>query len=98
MVDVEKLKRCAIHLKFALKAHQNESEDVVFLLSLPELMKSIQEAKEELIHAPRDPGLGLGVWMLESNINEFEDISNLLAEFRILLRGWKLPGKPSWEL
>ncbi|GLQ88374.1 hypothetical protein [Dyella flagellata] len=96
-MDTKKLKQCAEHLEASLLSHQGESKDVDFLIGLTGLSKAICDAKNEMIKEPRDPGLGIGVWMLESNIDKFEDISNLLAEFRILLRGWELPEKPSWE-
>jgi hypothetical protein len=96
-MNVEMLRQCAVHLEDALLSHKGASEDVDFLLGLPGLTQDLSDAKNGKIVTPRDPSLGLGVWMLESGINNFEDISNLLAEFRILLRGWDLPGRPSWE-
>lgn len=95
-MDVETLRQCAEHLEAALLAHQGESEDVHFLIAQPWLRALISEARGGLIREPKDLGLGLGRWMLESNICDYDDISNLLAEFGILLRGWKLPAPPSW--
>jgi hypothetical protein len=97
MMDKKKLRQCAAHLDVVLKIHKGESEDVDFLINLPILNDAIRDAKSEIIDVPRDLGLGLGIWMQESNIRDYGDISNSLAQLTLLLKGWELLGKPSWE-
>lgn len=89
--------KCANCLHGALIAHEGESKDIDFLIGLPGLSKAISDAKNGLIEEPRDLGLGIGIWIQESNIRDYKDVSSLLSEFGLLLKGWELPGTPSWE-
>jgi len=86
-MDAEKLKEYAILLEEAIRDNTGKSKDVDFLVDYQPLVKAIADAKAGGITSPRDMG-GLGRWQLESNIQDFKDLSERLAQFSLLLRGW----------
>lgn len=88
-MDVAKLKLHAQLLEQAIRNNLRKSKDVDWLAAYPHLIEAIEDAKTGRIDQPRD--LGLGRWQLESNIQDFDDLSERLAEFNLLLRGWPLP-------
>ncbi|HVX56387.1 hypothetical protein [Fulvimonas soli] len=88
LVDIERLRLHAELLDAAIKSHIGESEDVNFLANLPSLNKCLDEAKKGLIKYPRK--LGLGRWMLESDILSVPEVALRLAQFGSLLDGWEL--------
>lgn len=91
-MDAEKLKKYAILLEKAIHDNTGQSKDVDFLAEYQPLIKAIADAKAGEITSPRDMG-GLGRWQLESNIQDFKDLSERLAQFSLLLRGWELPSE-----
>lgn len=91
-MDAEKLNKYAILLEGAIRANVGKSKDVDFLAEYEPLVVAIADAKTGKIASPRDLG-GLGRWQLESNIQDFEELSERLAQFSLLLRGWELPSE-----
>lgn len=92
-MDAEKLKLHAELLEAAIQANLGKSKDVDWLAQHPPLMKALADAKAGRIESPRD--LGLARWVFESNIQNFSELSERLAEFNLLLRGWDLPSGSS---
>ena len=91
-MDVEKLNKYAILLEDAIRANVGKSGDVDFLAEYEPLAMAIADAKAGKIVSPRDLG-GLGRWQLESNIQDFKDLSERLVQFSLLLLGWELPSE-----
>lgn len=91
-MDAEKLKVYALLLEEAIRDNAGKSKDVDFLVDYQPLVKAIADAKAGGITSPRDMG-GLGRWQLESNIQDFKNLSERLAQFSLLLRGWELPSE-----
>lgn len=92
-MDSQKLKLHAELLETAIQANLGKSKDVNWLAQHPPLVKALADAKAGKIDAPRD--LGLARWVFESNIQDLNELSERLAEFNLLLRGWDLPSESS---
>lgn len=90
-MDVKSLRRHAELLEAAIHANLGKSKDVDWLAQYRPLVKALEDAKKEMIDSPHNLGDGLGRWVFESNIQDFHDLSERLAEFNLLLRGWPLP-------
>lgn len=88
-MESKKLKRCAILLEDSLKKNAGESRDVDFLIEYKPLIAAIEDARACKVTEPRSLG-GLDRWQLESGIQKFSDLSELLAKFSLLLNGWGL--------
>ena len=92
-MDAKSLRRHAELLVTAIHANLGKSKDVDWLMQYPPLVKALEDAKAERIDAPRNLGDGLSRWVFESNIQNFSELSERLAEFNLLLRGWSLPSE-----
>ncbi|WP_211467558.1 hypothetical protein [Collimonas silvisoli] len=90
-MDSIKLKLHAELLETEIRMNLGKSRDVDWLANYAPLLKALEDAKGNLIHKPRD--LGLGRWEMESNIQDFRTISHRLAQFELLLEGWDLPSE-----
>jgi hypothetical protein len=88
-MDAEKLKKHAELLERAIQANAGKSKDVDWLAQYPYLVQAIADAKAYRITEPSD--LGLSRWIFESNIQKFDEITERLCQFEILLKGWPLP-------
>jgi hypothetical protein len=92
-MDKMKLRRHAELLEATIHANLGKSKELDWLAQYPPLIKALDDAKEERIDTPRNLGSGLNQWVFESNIQEFYDLSERLAEFNLLLKGWTLPSE-----
>jgi len=91
-MNAEKLKLHAELLEQAIQAHLGQNKDIDWLAQYPYLLEAIKDAKEGKINEPRD--LGLARWELESEIPNFDELSDRLAQFKLLLLGWdRLPSE-----
>lgn len=88
-MDADKINKYAVLLEDAIRANVGKSGDVDSLAEYEPLAIAIADAKAGKIVSPRDLG-GLGRWQLESNIQDFKDLSEWLARFSLLLLGWEL--------
>ncbi|MGN5476820.1 hypothetical protein ACTMU2_07240 [Cupriavidus basilensis] len=70
------------------KLNLGKSKDVDRLAQYPTLLEALRDAKVSRISQPRS--LGLNRWIFESDIQSFDALSNRLAQFENLLRGWDL--------
>jgi hypothetical protein len=91
MMDAAKLKFHAELLEQAIRENLGKNKDVDWLAAYPPLLQALEDAKGYRIDRPRE--LGVGRWELESSIQDFENLSERLAEFNLLLRGWILPSE-----
>lgn len=91
MMDADSLKKYAELLEKAIQESSRKSDDVAYLASYTPLLKAIEDAKNGSIKEPLD--LGLSRWVFESNIQNFGEVSERLAQFSLLLRGWRLPSE-----
>ena len=90
-MNAAKLKLHAELLEREIQANLGKSRDVDRLAQHPPLLEAIKDAKESRIDQPRDLDDGLWRWIMdESEIPELRGLSERLAEFSWLLRGWKL--------
>jgi hypothetical protein len=87
-MDPIKLMQHAKLLEAEIQANLGKSKDVDWLAQYPTLLEALADAKVGQITQPRN--LGLNRWIFESNIQDFDELSNRLAEFENLLRGWEL--------
>jgi len=87
-----KLKEHAEMLEVALQRNRGKSKDVEFLATYPPLIKAMSDAKAGLIMQSRHLDW-LERWELESEIPEFPDVADRLAEFQLLMWGWVLPSE-----
>lgn len=90
-METLKLKQHAELLESTIRANLGKSKDVDWLAQYPPLIRALADAKEERIDVPCNLGDGLNRWVFESNIQDFHDVSERLAEFNLLLKGWPLP-------
>jgi len=90
-MDTLKLRQHAQLLEETIHANLGKSKDVDWLAKYPPLVKALNDAKSEQIDTPRNLGDGLNRWVFESNIQNFNELSERLAEFNLLLKGWSLP-------
>ncbi|VVE30837.1 hypothetical protein PCA20602_03643 [Pandoraea capi] len=89
-MNAVKLKEHAEMLEVALQRNHGKSKDVDFLATYPPLLEAISDTKAGLIMQPRHLDW-LERWEIESEIPEFADVADRLAEFQLLMWGWALP-------
>ena len=92
-MDAKSLKRHAELLEAEIQANLGKSKDVDYLAQSPHLTKLLADAKAERITTPVQDGIGFGLeyWHQESGIQKYEEISNGLVKFGLLLKGRTLP-------
>lgn len=84
-MDYARIKQVAESLQNEIAAHVNESADVRFLATDPTLQSLIDKAKRGAVTAPTDIG-GMVYWVMESNIQDYKFLTELLMDFIRLLR------------
>jgi hypothetical protein len=91
-MDALKLKLHGELLEREIQANLGKSKDVDWLAQYPPLLEAIKDAKDCRIDQLRD--LGLARWEMESSIQDFDELSERLAQFGLLLWGWdRLPSE-----
>jgi len=92
MMDSAKLREYAELLGSEIIKNKGKSKDIDFLEAYQPLRSALEDAKAGRIFEPRDLG-GLMRWQQESDIQNFDKLAERLAQFEILLWGWKLPSE-----
>ncbi|CAB3779458.1 hypothetical protein [Pararobbsia alpina] len=90
-MDAIKLRHYAELLETEIQANRGKSKDVDWLAQYRTLLEALEDARTGRIDQPRE--LGLNRWLFESNIQEFDMLTERLAQFEILLRGSELPSE-----
>lgn len=93
-MNTMKLKQYAELLEAEIQANLGKSKDVDFLAQYPPLLEALADARAGRVDRPRDLGTWLtSYWLFESNIQDFDVLTERLMQFEMLLRGWKLPSE-----
>lgn len=91
MFDVETLSVIAEHLLASLHRHQSHP-DVAELLRNARFTEILRQAICREVTVPMD--LGMGRWLLESNLRDIPEVSTLFSAFYLALKGVKRPVDP----
>ena len=87
-MDPIRLEKHAQLLEAEIQANLGKSKDVDWLAQYPTLLEALADARAGRITQPRD--LGLTWWLFESNIQDFDNLTERLMQFETLLRGLEL--------
>lgn len=85
-MDHARLKQVAESLESEIATHVSQSADARFLATDSTLQSLIEKAKRGTLAGPIDIG-GMVYWVMESNIQDYKALTNLLMDFIRLLRG-----------
>ena len=87
-MDQVKLKKYALLLESEIEKYKDESKDVLALSEYEPIVKAIKDAKNMAIEQPHE--IQLRFFYFESSIQNFRALSDYLAIFSLLLKGWEI--------